>query len=212
MTCHIFFKVGQCVLTLSIDIQILSTGSPPPTHKKILFSNLLIYISFDHYLQFSISQIHSRALSYKNRTNFFFEVAPNVFPKINIIYIFYKWACEVKKYVRTYFSKKNWTFFGLSTACTTLCKIMTPQHFWGLNQRLDIISCQSLWKSKRFYAGPKTCPKMPGEKAQPGRLVAATSVLKYEFERPFQNFFSMKYFFKLSAGKNWLAWVKSSLY
>ena len=74
MTCHIFFKVGQCVLTLSIDIQILSTGSPPPTHKKILFSNLLIYIyiSFDHYLQFSISQIHSRALSYKNRTNFFF--------------------------------------------------------------------------------------------------------------------------------------------
>ena len=101
MTCHIFFKVGQCVLTLSIDIQILSTGSPPPTHKKILFSNLLIYISFDHYLQFSISQIHSRALSYKNRTNFFFEVAPNVSPKINIIYIFYKWACEVKKYVRT---------------------------------------------------------------------------------------------------------------
>ena len=55
--------------------------------------------------------------------------------------------------------KKNCTFFGLSTACTTLCKIMTPQHFWGLNQRLDIISCQSLWKSKRFYAGPKTCPK-----------------------------------------------------
>ena len=97
MTCHIFFKVGQCVLTLSIDIQILSTGSPPPTHKKILFSNLLIYISFDHYLQFSISQIHSRALSYKNRTNFFFEVAPNVSPKIQHYLHFLQMGMRSKK-------------------------------------------------------------------------------------------------------------------
>ena len=131
--------------------------------------------------------------------------------KSTFFYIFYKWACEVKKYVHTSV-KKNCTFFGLSTACTTFCKIMTPQHFWGLNQRLDIISCQSLWKSKRFYAGPKTCPKCQAKRPSRGRWLRRPRSWNTNLHAPSKTFFQWNIFFKLSAGKNWLAWVKSSLY